>query len=299
MKRIAPFITILAVFFLCFVTSTAAARDIPALATTDWLAKKLADPALVILDIRRVEYYRAGHIPNAINAFYGSWAFKKVDLYTEIPEMDDLFDMVGAAGIKLDSRIVIVGKTDTPQERVGMARVACTLQYAGIDNVAILDGGHNKWTKENRPLSTRTVKPRKVNFTGKINQHIFVKKDYVLDQFDKVIMLDVRDPSFFAGKKKAEFIEKAGHISGAVNLPTAWSFANGGTFKNKATLAALAAEAVGTDLSKEIITYCDTGKCCPTWRYLMKEVLGYQNVFLYDGSIEEWSRDPDAPMQMQ
>lgn len=297
MKKIAPFKTILAVFFSFFVAFTATARNIPALATTDWVAKNLTAPGLVILDIRKVEYYRAGHIPNAINAFYGSWAFKKVDLYTEIPEIDDLFDMIGAAGIKLDSRVVIVGKTDTPQERVAMARVACTLQYAGIDDVAILDGGHNKWTKENRPQSTRTVKPRKTNFMGRINKNIFVKKDYVINRLDKVIMLDVRDPAFFSGKKKVDFIQKAGHISGAVNLPTAWSFTNGGTFKDKTTLAALAAEAVGADLSKEIITYCDTGKCCPTWRYLLKEVLDYQNVFLYDGSIEEWSRDPEAPMQ--
>jgi thiosulfate/3-mercaptopyruvate sulfurtransferase len=45
-----------------------------------------------------------------------------------------------------------------------------------------------------------------------------------------------------------------------------------------------------------MITYCDAGKCCPTWAFILTRVLGYKNVKLYDGSFEEWTKDPSLPV---
>lgn len=277
---------------------TVSARDLSAIVSTDWLEKNLRNDKLIILDVRKVEYYQAGHIPGAVNDFYRAWSFKKADLNAEIPEMDDLFDLVGSAGIGSDNHVVVVGKMDTWQERVHIARVACTLQYAGVANVALLDGGHIKWAGEGRPSSRETVKPKPLKFKGKINRNIFVKKDYILKNLDKVLLVDVREPAFFAGQKRAEVATKAGRIPGAVNLPTSWIFAKDGTFKEKEELESLAAGVIGKDRDREIITYCDTGTCCPTWHFMLKEVLGYKRVYLYDGSIEEWTADPGAPVQL-
>jgi len=53
------------------------ARDIDPIVSTDWLQKNLKNQELVIVDLRKVEEYKAGHIPGAVNVFYGSWAIKK------------------------------------------------------------------------------------------------------------------------------------------------------------------------------------------------------------------------------
>lgn len=71
-----------------------------------------------------------------------------------------------------------------------------------------------------------------------------------------------------------------------------------GRFKGKDTLESLAASVIGKEKDREIVTYCDTGTCCPTWRFMLKEVLGYKRVYLYDGSIEEWTADPNAPVEL-
>jgi thiosulfate/3-mercaptopyruvate sulfurtransferase len=52
---------------------------------------------------------------------------------------------------------VVTGKTDTPTDQVNQTRVAWTLKYAGLENVAILDGGYNKWVTDKKPVSTDQV----------------------------------------------------------------------------------------------------------------------------------------------
>jgi len=68
-----------------------------------------------------------------------------------------------------------------------------------------------------------------------------------------------------------------------------------GTYKNKDELTSIATNVVGKDMTKEIITYCDTGKLCSAWSFLLTELMGYKNVTMYDGSTEERTKDPKAP----
>ncbi len=161
-----------ALLFCLLMTAPVAVRELPPILSTEWLAANLEKPGMVLLDIRKVEYYLSGHIPGAVNAFYSAWTVKKVDLYTEIPERDDLFDLIGEAGINGNSRVVIIGKADTPQERVCMARVACALEYGGVKNVAILDGGHNQWVRENRVISQGSEKPTSKIYSGQIDRKV-------------------------------------------------------------------------------------------------------------------------------
>ena len=286
-----------AIIVVMFFPLTVSALDLPPIVSTRSLEENLYAPGLVILDVRKVEYYREGHIPGAINAFYRAWPFKKVTLNAEVPDMEDLFDLIGSNGITPSSRVVIVGKTDSWQERVHMARVACTLKYAGVERISILDGGHNKWVRDGKVLSREAVHQIPIVFTGKIDKNLFVDKDYIQQRLGKILLVDVREPAFYPGQKKAAVAARAGRIPGAVNLPTSWMFTGEGTFKSKDDLAILASVVVGQDPDREMITYCDTGTCCPTWHFVLREVLGYKRVYLYDGSIEEWTADPNAPVQ--
>lgn len=275
---------------------SALARDIAPIVDVDWLEKNLSSPKVKIVDIRKLEVYKEGHVPNAINVFYGSWAISRKGLQNELPEDDDLMDVIGAAGITPDLQVVVVGKTDAVPDRVNLTRVAWTLKYAGVENVAILDGGYNKWTAAKKPPSKDMVKPAAVQYKGTINKGIFAGKDYVMGQIGKAAIIDTRAPEFFFGVAKLDFVAKAGHIKSAVSLPSPWIFTADGSFRDKADLEAMAANVVGKDLGKEMITYCDTGRLCSGWWFILSEVLGYKNVKAYDGSMEEWAKDANAPV---
>lgn len=284
-------------FFVLTIPFVLSARDVNPIVSTDWLEKNLASPKVIAVDIRKVEDYKTGHIPNAVNVIYGSWAIMKGGIRNELPPTDDLFDVMSSAGIGADSVVVVVGKTDTISDRTDISRVAWTLKYAGIENVAILDGGYNKWIADKKAVSIDSVKPKSKSYQGKVNDGLFVKKDYVMNSIGKVTIVDVREPDFFQGNKKLDFVAKLGRIKGAVNLPTSQAFTKDGTFKNKEELAGLVVGAVGKDTSREIILYCDTGKVATAWAFIMTELLGYNNVKDYDGSTEEWMKDPNAPIE--
>lgn len=288
----------LLVFSLMFLfPALGMARSIDPVVSTDWLAANAQDPKIVIVDIRKVEDYKAGHIPKAVNIFYNTWAITEGKLRNQVPQPDDLADIINSAGIAPDSKIVVVGNADNIPNRTNITRVAWTLEYAGLENVAILDGGWEKWTAEKKPVATDMVKPKAAGFQPKIKKAMSVSKNDVKAAIGKAIIVDTREPDFYEGKKKLDFVAKMGRIKGAVNLPTSTAYNPNGTFKDKKALADMAAKVVGTDTGKEIIAYCDTGKVATAWAYLLTDVLGYKNVRLYDGSSEEWMADPTAPIE--
>ncbi len=276
---------------------SALARGIEPVVSTDWLQKNLKNPKLVIVDLRKVEDYQAAHIAGSVNAFYGSWAIKKGDLLNELPMADDLADVIGGAGIDKNSLVVLVGKTEKLPEQFDATRVAWTLKYMGVPNVAILSGGITQWLKEGKAITADVVKPKAKTFKATVNKGLFVDKAYVESKLGKATILDTRGPAFYEGKEKLEFVPKMGRIKGAINLPVSQLFTPEGLYKSKADIAALAANAAGKDLAKEIIVYCDTGKTCTGWAFIMTEMLGYKDVKVYDGSFMEWAADGSAPTE--
>lgn len=268
-----------------------AATNFSPIVSADWLEKNLSNPKLVILDIRKVEEYRQGHIPGAVSAYYKTWACSRQGKREEVPEKDDLFDAMGDVGIKPDSLVVVVCSAAYCYYDVEGARVACTLEYAGLRNVGILNGGYEEWEREKRPISTKFAKPKKTVYTGTLNKNLLADKDFVKNHLGKAVFVDVREPSLYSGEKKQAFVEKMGHIPGSVNLPITEAFTKSGMFKSIDELNMLAVKTVGNDKSKPIVTYCDSGRCCPTWAYIFRNVLGYQNVKIYDGGYEEWSKE--------
>jgi len=287
-----------AVFLTLLMPALVFARDIPPVVSTDWLSANLKNPKLIVLDVRSVEDYREGHIPGAVNAFYRAWAYMKDGLFSSLPDKDDIDDTIGYFGIHFDNWVVVTGCMDTPRLSYQSARVACTLQYAGIANVALLDGGMNKWVAEKKPLSTKIERRKAKPFLGKYVGEKFADADYIKNNMGKLILLDVREREFFTGEKKMDCVPLRGHIPGAFNMPTSCAFNENKTFKTKEELAQIVEAAAGKDRNAAIVTYCDIGQCCPIWSYLMTQLLGYTNVRLYDGGMQEWMQSPDAPVTM-
>jgi thiosulfate/3-mercaptopyruvate sulfurtransferase len=271
-------------------------RTIPPLVTTKWLSENITRPGLVVIDIRNSDEYKDGHIPGAVNAPFASWSTTRGGLLLELPEADELFDTIGAAGIKSDSRVAVVNKTDTPFDLADAARVAYTLLYAGVKNVAVLNGGYNKWLKEKRAVSDKTVTPKKVAYKGELNETLFISKAYVEKKLGKSVIVDARNPDDFFGIIQNPFTEKTGHIPTATCLPAPWLWTEKGTYRSIKEIRAMASGVLGRDKSREIILYCAVGGYGSTWCFALREMLGYTNVKLYNGSAQEWTADPEAPV---
>lgn len=272
-------------------------RQINPLVSTEWLASHINDKKMILLDVRSAEKYNEGHIPGSVCGPVTQWWVIRNDLLLELPEPGDLRTLIGNAGISACTKVVIVGQTDSDYDRADGSRVAWTLIYAGIKNVAILNGGITKWLSENRNVTTDPYLPTPCLYTDRFNKQVAVDKLYVYYFLNHAKIIDARITDDFFGVSPLMYSEKEGHIKGASSLPTPWIFTNSGTFKDAAILEEMAAGVVGRCKNSRVITYCGVGGYAATWWFVLSEVLGYQNVGLYDGSIQEWTRDHYAPVE--
>jgi thiosulfate/3-mercaptopyruvate sulfurtransferase len=276
----------------------------PPIVSTEWLEKDLDDPKLVIIDIRHGEEYAAGHIPHAINVPFPSplahpsspWFVQRDGLQLEMPEEADLFHTIGSAGIRGDSLVVVVPKPELPYPLVDATIAADTLIYAGIKNVAVLDGGYDKWAVEGRPIAFDVVEPTPATYRGTIDATMFVSKKYVQKKIGKAMIIDAREPlDYFGGTLKPPWV-RAGHIPTAKCLPALWIWNEDKTYRSIEELREMARGVIGADLSQEIIIYCGVGGFSSAWYFVLKELLGYKDVKIYHGSAQDWTRDPKTPL---
>ena len=276
-----------------FATSAGWSRDIAPIVSTDWLSKNIGNSKIVVLDVRSAEQYKKGHVPGAFSAPFALWAVEANGLNLELPSDQALKDLIGKLGIKdaTSNFVVIVNRVETDFARADATRVAWTCMIAGLKNVAVLDGGYTKWVKENRDKSTDMATPDPVVYTGMPDKSSVVLKSYVLARIGKSILVDTRIPEEYFG-----IPTKPGHIKSAVDLPAPWIFKTDGTFKEEEDLRAMAAGVLGEKKSQEAIIYCGFGGYASAWWFLLTQVIGYKDVKLYDGSMEEWIKDPNAPV---
>jgi thiosulfate/3-mercaptopyruvate sulfurtransferase len=274
------------------------ARDIPPFVSSDWLKQDLGIPGLAIVDIRNAADYKKGHIPKAVNVAMNSWTANKNGFLRELPSEKDLFELMGSIGIREDSKVVVVGAGINDFDRADAVRVAWTILIAGAKNVSVLDGGFPKWVKENRPISIEPPPVQSSQFMGKINISGLASKQYVLNKIGQSIILDNRIPEIFFGINTEPWALKPGHIKGSVNLPAPWVFSQEGFLRSQAELKSMVEGVVGQNKTKEIIAYCGVGVYSSVWSYILTELLGYKDVKVFDGSMQEWIMDPAGPIEI-
>jgi thiosulfate/3-mercaptopyruvate sulfurtransferase len=212
-------------------------------------------------------------------------------LLLELPSPEGLFNTLSSIGVRDDSIVVVVSGTGHPRLVADAARVATTLIYAGVRNVAILDGGHEKWVREGRPVSTDIITLRQSLYRGALNEAIFVFKEYVLSKVSlkdrETVIVDARTPEVYFGIEVEPWAPVLGHIPGAKNLPAPWLLNKDWTFRSMSVLSAIASNIVGGD-KEEIIVYCGIGGYASLLWYALHEMLGYANVKIFDGAWQEW-----------
>lgn len=277
-------------------------RLVPPLVTTDWLERNLEAPNVVIIDIRPRNEYNEGHIPKSINIPFdpikSAWTTVRDDLLLELPTPEELFSTISSAGITKESIVVVVNKVDTTFNRADAVRVAVELIYAGLDNVAVLDGGYNKWVKEGRSITKEIPKPVPQPYRGVVRENIFVPKSYVLEKIGKAILVDTRDPDVYFGINTEPWGPIPGHIPTAKNLPVPWLWTPEGLFRPLDVIKQIVENIVGIEKDKEVIIYCGVGGYSAVLWYIMTQLLGYTNVKIYDGGWQEWLKEPRGPISI-
>ncbi len=276
-------------------TALPAGHTISPLVSPLWLSCNITDNALTILDIRDTKEFSSAHIPNSVNIPFSEWITCRDGLLLEIPEKHVLLNVIGSAGIDKDSAVIVVNKADNPFALADAARVAVTLIYAGVGNVSILDGGFDKWRSEGRNITDAATTPSQAAYTAEVDESMFVSADYVRRKAGKSLLLDARDPEVYFGVVQEETAARSGHIPHAKNLPAPWIWEKDGTYRRIEILQKMAS-GIAQNKSKEIIVYCGVGGYSAAWWYVLTQIIGYNNVRIYDGSAQEWTANLVNPL---
>jgi len=276
------------------------------LVDTDWLAARLQDTKLRIVDLRghllwekrnegppwksaRDDYERS-HIPGAI---YLDFSTDLVDYDAAVPlqvapfeKLREVFEKNGIG----DEHLVIAYDAD---RSVFAARLWWIFRLCGHTNIRILDGGWPKWTSEDRPVSVKTPVYPESSFTIDPDTKLRATVD---DVFQSVgtgthLLLDARVRKDYLGNPK--WAERGGHIPGALNVPGGELLNSDGTFRSISELRHLVNTSVQSS-ELPMITYCGLGLSATALAFAL-EMLGFQNVSVFDGGWAEWGARDDLP----
>ncbi|WP_175494279.1 sulfurtransferase [Herbiconiux ginsengi] len=283
------------------------------LVSTQWLADHLGSEGLVVLDATVLpiaspagagtawlsgldQYLLAGHVPGAVFADLldvfsdaeGSFGFAR-------PSLAQFEEAAASVGVDNDTSVVVYDSVAGQWA----ARLWWLFRAFGYDRVAVLDGGFAKWSDEERPTETGNVLPSSgAVFVGVERPELWASKAEVeaivagSTDFPATLVF-AGPPTDFTGETSPR--TRAGHIPGSVSVPA-------GRLADRSTKALLKGDALREKFvpalagdTSRVVTYCGSGIAAAS-AALALTVLGEEQVSVYDGSLNEWAADPEAPL---
>lgn len=273
------------------------------LVSTEWVAGHLNDPKVRLVEVDvDTSAYDQGHIAGAVG---WNWQSQLQDnIRRDLIDKAALEKLLGQSGISSDTTIILYGDNNN----WFAAYAFWQLKYYGHKDVRLMNGGRKKWLEEKRPLTTDAPKVAAATYraTGP-DESLRARKEQVFAVLDKKgtgQLVDVRSVDEFTGKIIAppgmsETAQRAGHIPGAANIPWSQAANEDGTFKSVEQLRALYQGKGVIGQAGETIAYCRIGeRSSHTW-FVLKYLLGYENVRNYDGSWTEWGNLIGAPIEKE
>jgi thiosulfate/3-mercaptopyruvate sulfurtransferase len=275
--------------------------------STQWLADHLGADDLLVVDASVLPYTQPngrpgyltgheryvmnGHLPGAVFADLiedfsdpeGSYPFTR-------PTAERFAEAAGALGV--DNRTTVVVYDSVLGQWA--ARLWWLFRAAGYDRVAVLDGGYAKWTAEGRETDIGHVEPSPAVFVAAERPELWADKADVA-----AIVAGEAPGALVCGIPQKEFTGEAGsrarrgHIPGSLSVPT-------GRLVDRATNALLEPAELRSTFApvadaERIVTYCNGGIAAAA-DALALTLLGHPNVAIYDGSLNEWASDAEAPL---
>jgi thiosulfate/3-mercaptopyruvate sulfurtransferase len=271
------------------------------LVSTGWVKENLSKPGVRLVEVDvDTKAYDAGHIPGAVG---WNWQTQLQDsVRRDVISKEGFEKLAGSAGIAPSDTVVLYGDNNNWFAAYGF----WLFKLYGHRDVRLMNGGRVKWLNEDdKPMTTEVPKAAPARYhvsETHVEYRAFLPDAMAASKEKRAALVDVRSPDEFVGKVVAppglsETAQRAGHIPGAVNVPWSTAVNQDGTFKSAAELRAIYEKERGLDPKRDTIAYCRIGeRSSHTW-FVLKYLLGYEDVKNYDGSWTEYGNLVGAPIE--
>ena len=270
------------------------------LVSTQWLAARLGEPQVRIVDIRSVvdggarAAYEQAHVPGAVHTDYAKdgWRATKGMAIGLLPDAATLARLLGRLGVTPAHHVVIASAGTSVGDFSAAARVYWTFKTAGHPAVSILDGGMAAWAAEGHSVEAGPGAPPvpaayPVALDPTWRCDCAAVERAATDA--SAVLLDARSAAYFEGREKSPQAQRAGRVPGSLHLDHADAFDKGALrLKPLADLERMF-DAVP---DKPVMSYCNTGHQAATSWFILSELLHRPDATLYDGSMSEWTEEP-------
>ena len=199
-------------------------------------------------------------------------------------------------GIDTDKDVVLYADIQTPKDFLKASYILWALNYHGINNVALLDGGKQAWLKDGATLDRHEPSIDASTYEVKTYPKLIAGRVYVQNHIGKLPMLDARPSDKYLGITPTATVARDGHIKGAMSYTWNYSVTDDYKLKDTKRLNQLFENGYKLDKEHELIVYCTGGLETSFNYFVLSRVLGYKNVRLYDASMKEWGNREDTPM---
>ena len=275
------------------------------LVSTEWLESHLSDTDLCVIDVSIVvdppvdgrvtfrpgrDEYTQSHIPGAVFLdLKDDLSAAHPQLVFMLPDRDAIAAGMAACGVNPSSRVVLYNRGPS----WWATRLWFMLEYIGFENASVLDGGFDAWVAEGRATEQGWVTPAQGALRAARGPENFVNKTDVAAALDvaEIALLNALSEEQHRGEVNP--YGRPGHIPGSDNLPAVTVLDEKGLFKSAAVLGEMLPQSAGVR-----IHYCGGGISASLTAFA-ERLAGHDGVKIYDGSLSEWARDPNAPLSVE
>jgi len=268
------------------------------LVSTQWLAENLNTPGVVVVESDEdILLYDTGHIPGSV----------KIDWHTELndPVVRDYLtgeqfaELMSKKGISRDDTVVFYGDKSNWWATYAL----WVFSLFGHPDVRIVNGGRDKWIAEGRELTKEVPAPAPTDYPviERDDSTLRAFKEDVLEHLGKPLV-DVRSPEEYSGERThmpaypEEGALRGGHIPTAASVPWSKAANDDGTFKSLDELQKIYRDYHGITGDVPVIAYCRIGeRSSHTW-FVLRHLMGIEDVRNYDGSWTEWGSAVRVPI---
>ena len=265
------------------------------LVSAEWLEENINN--VKIIDVRKKEDYDLGHIPGAVRLTPNE-VFQWEDsngVKGMLPSSDHIAIALSSVGINEDDTVIFYDGNSN----LWASRGLWALEVYGHKDSRLLDGSWNYWSENSFPTTSESVSVEKSDykFSGNINSSLIAGFEEILEAVGdpSKIVCDTRSPDEYIGKDVRA--NSGGHIPGSENVNWVNAVDESGRFLSAQNLQNIY-ESKGIKTDKAVYTLCQTAvRATHTW-FVLQELLGYDNVKVYDGSWIEWGNS-DLPIEIK
>jgi len=293
MKQLQNLVWILLAVFSIALPATSQAALSDYFVSTDWLAANRDE--VKVVDVRVLPLYLLGHVDGALHIDKQEFLAERAGVKSLIPTAAEFEALMDRFGIGPETKVVAYAEDKNPYA----ARFVWMLRYHGHEKSFVLDGGYEKWNKEDRAtamLPTQIVATS--GYKCRKSSAIRANAEDVLTRLTNpsVVIWDTRSPEEYEGTKVRA--DRGGHIPGAthINWVNLQKEVDGVlVLKSEAEIRnMLAVDGITPD--RQVIAHCQTG-IRSSYATLVLLGLGFENALNYDGSWLEWANNPALPVE--